>query len=92
MYIYIYIIWLLLKVKIIIDDMISENVDYRSNKLYDLAKMSIGLSGRSIRKLPFIAFSLFLNSQQTVTMEQFLKALEKAILRYKFDLSLLNGN
>lgn len=43
-----------------------------------ICEQSIGLSGRSLRKIPFIAHALFLK-QSFVTLKEFLEAIEKAV-------------
>lgn len=47
-----------------------------------ICEQSVGLSGRSLRKIPFIAHALFLNTE-LVTLKQFLLAMEKAIEKEK---------
>ncbi|KAL5020851.1 hypothetical protein ScPMuIL_000006 [Solemya velum] len=51
-----------------------------SLQLRDVSKRSYGLSGRALRKLPFIAHALFVQ-KSTVTLEDFLVALDKASQR-----------
>jgi SpoVK/Ycf46/Vps4 family AAA+-type ATPase len=46
-----------------------------SMTLYEISKKCIGLSGRTIRKLPFLSFSYYI-FQETVNLEQFLLALQ----------------
>ncbi|KAI9345545.1 P-loop containing nucleoside triphosphate hydrolase protein [Obelidium mucronatum] len=50
-----------------------------NQKLYSVARQCEGLSGRAIRKLPFIAHALFVKSHKSVTLTEFLDALGKAI-------------
>lgn len=50
--------------------------------LLKICEQSLGLSGRSLRKIPFIAHALFLN-QSLVNLKEFLEAMEKAIFKEK---------
>lgn len=50
----------------------------RSAALHEIAKKSIGLSGRLLKKIPFLAFALFVKSE-TVTIDEYLLALEAAV-------------
>lgn len=49
-----------------------------SRNLKRISELTEGLSGRTIRKLPFLAHALFLNKPKT-TLADFLKALEQAV-------------
>ncbi|KAJ8041863.1 Pachytene checkpoint protein 2-like [Holothuria leucospilota] len=49
-----------------------------SLKLREVAQKSYSLSGRTLRKLPFLAHALFIQ-KPTVTLEVFLEALERAV-------------
>ncbi|BFZ13394.1 hypothetical protein BsWGS_16433 [Bradybaena similaris] len=53
---------------------------FSSLKLYHIAKKSEGLSGRTLRKLPFIAHALFLQGCP-VTLDSYLEALSTAVDR-----------
>ncbi|GBP22614.1 Pachytene checkpoint protein 2 homolog [Eumeta japonica] len=55
-----------------------------SLELLKLARLSVGLSGRALRKLPFLAHALFIDSK-TSTFSRFLQALRQAILKHKED-------
>lgn len=55
-----------------------------SLELYDLAEKSVGMSGRSLRKIPFLAHSLYLDKNAT-TIEDFLQAMQKAIIKQLSD-------
>lgn len=50
----------------------------RIKKLRDISQMSVGLSGRTLRKIPLIAHSLFLNNDYA-NLETFLEGITKAI-------------
>ncbi|XP_047139872.1 pachytene checkpoint protein 2 homolog isoform X1 [Hydra vulgaris] len=50
-----------------------------SFRLLEVARKSIGLSGRTLRKLPFLAHALFLQSPGMVTQSQFISALSAAV-------------
>lgn len=55
------------------------NVFSENTKLFlKVCENSIGLSGRSLRKIPFIAHALFLENS-FVSLKQFLLAMEKAV-------------
>lgn len=49
-----------------------------SRKLIRICENSINLSGRTLRKIPFLAHALFLTSQN-VTLEMFLEAMDLAV-------------
>jgi len=49
-----------------------------SIRLMDIARKSYGLSGRTLRKIPFLAHAMYLQSHP-VTQEQFLNALSKSV-------------
>lgn len=51
--------------------------------LTQLANESLGLSGRTLRKLPFIAFALFLPAGTKPTLDQLLVALSRAVHRQR---------
>lgn len=50
-----------------------------SFRLLDIARKSYGLSGRTLRKLPFLAYAQYLQAFTLVTQEQFIKALSGAV-------------
>jgi len=50
-----------------------------SFRLLEVARKSYGLSGRTLRKLPFLAHAMFLQSHMVVTQEQFVQALSSAV-------------
>ncbi|KPP74392.1 pachytene checkpoint protein 2-like [Scleropages formosus] len=54
------------------------NVSELSLILRDIAAKSKGLSGRALRKLPFLAHALFVKTP-TVTLERFLEAMDQAV-------------
>lgn len=56
----------------------------QSLDLLALAKFSVGLSGRSLRKIPFLAHALFVNSA-SVTLQAFLRAMKEAIKNHFAD-------
>lgn len=63
----------------------SENEQSEEQKiLLRLCEKSIGLSGRSLRKIPFIAHALFLSSS-SVSLISFLEAMEKAVIKEKIE-------
>ncbi|XP_071812724.1 pachytene checkpoint protein 2 homolog [Apostichopus japonicus] len=51
-----------------------------SLRLREIAQESYGLSGRTLRKLSFLAHALFIRSH-TVTLEEFLEALQRSVLK-----------
>lgn len=57
---------------------LAENVHEYSKKLIKVCEKSIGLSGRSLRKIPFLAHALYLNNS-LVSIEEFLCAMELAV-------------
>lgn len=46
--------------------------------LLSICNKSLGLSGRALRKIPFIAHALFLNNS-FASLKEFLEAMEKAV-------------
>lgn len=50
-----------------------------SQYLWKIANKSVGLSGRTLRKLPFLAYARFFSSVSSVTLRQFLDVLSKAV-------------
>ncbi|XP_040209302.1 pachytene checkpoint protein 2 homolog [Rana temporaria] len=59
---------------------VENNVSKLSLLLNDISRKSEGLSGRVLRKIPFLAHALFMQSP-TVTLEKFLQALSLAVER-----------
>ncbi|KAG8572262.1 hypothetical protein GDO81_011996, partial [Engystomops pustulosus] len=57
---------------------VENNVSKLSLLLNDISRKSVGLSGRVLRKLPFLAHALFIQSP-SVTIEKFLEALSLAV-------------
>ncbi|XP_058455724.1 pachytene checkpoint protein 2 homolog [Malaya genurostris] len=57
-------------------------------RLREVAELSVGLSGRSLRKVPFLAHALFVKQEET-TMLHFLEAMKSAILRMHNDKKML---
>uniref|UniRef100_A0A8C5EIP1 Pachytene checkpoint protein 2 homolog n=1 Tax=Gouania willdenowi TaxID=441366 RepID=A0A8C5EIP1_GOUWI len=53
-----------------------------SLRLMDIALKSLGLSGRALRKLPFLAHALYVKTP-TVSLEKFLEAMNKAVDKQK---------
>ncbi|XP_056638499.1 pachytene checkpoint protein 2 homolog isoform X1 [Diorhabda sublineata] len=50
-----------------------------TNKLLDICEKSLGLSGRSLRKIPFLAHALYLESSSS--LQEFLGAMEQAVIK-----------
>ena len=50
-----------------------------SFRLLEVARKSVGLSGRTLRKLPFLAHAMFLQGYTVVTQEQYVQALSSAV-------------
>ncbi|XP_055942656.1 pachytene checkpoint protein 2 homolog [Argiope bruennichi] len=61
----------------------------RSLKLRTIAEQSVGLSGRTLRKMPFIACALFIKTK-LVSLEVFLDALSKAVEKHWQDVKNLH--
>ncbi|XP_052817296.1 pachytene checkpoint protein 2 homolog [Mya arenaria] len=57
---------------------VENNVSKDSLQLREIAVKSYGLSGRTLRKLPFIAHSMFIQKSEA-TLQEFLVALDKAV-------------
>ncbi|XP_030638571.1 pachytene checkpoint protein 2 homolog [Chanos chanos] len=57
---------------------VESDVSFFSLVLRDIAEKSKGLSGRVLRKLPFLAHALFVKTP-TVTLEKFLNAMDRAV-------------
>ncbi|KAM4579845.1 pachytene checkpoint protein 2 homolog isoform 2-T2 [Odontesthes bonariensis] len=66
-------------------------VSEHSLNLRSIALKSKGLSGRALRKLPFLAHALFVKAP-SITLEQFLEALSKAVDKQREETAdLVNG-
>jgi hypothetical protein len=52
-------------------------------KLWNLAKLSDGLSGRTLRKLPMIAFSHIQQCDRFINPEQLFKAMHQQLIYHK---------
>lgn len=52
--------------------------------LLEISKQSFGLSGRTLKKIPFLAKALFIHSKKS-TLAQFLRAMHYAIEKQKDD-------
>lgn len=59
-------------------------LDNNSRKLMEICERSVGLSGRSLRKIPFIGHALFSDSKSK-NVEDFLISMEKAVEKEKDD-------
>ncbi|XP_012256523.1 pachytene checkpoint protein 2 homolog isoform X2 [Athalia rosae] len=57
---------------------------HMSLKLLELSRESVGLSGRALRKIPFLAHGLYLRTK-TSTLSQFLRAMHFAVTKHKED-------
>ncbi|XP_066159254.1 pachytene checkpoint protein 2 homolog [Euwallacea fornicatus] len=60
----------------------NESSDYMhecSKKLIEICQKSTDLSGRTLRKIPFLAHALFVRTPDQVYMSEFLDAMEKAV-------------
>lgn len=73
----------------------SEN-EKDSFHLLTIAKLSQGLSGRALRKMPFLAHAMHLSSNgddcaESTTMSEFLRAMESAVLKYLGDQGMVKG-
>jgi len=62
-----------------------------SFRLLEVARKSYGLSGRTLRKLPFLAHAMYLQHYTVVTQEQFVQALSSAVDKQLQDRDLLNN-
>ncbi|XP_076300084.1 pachytene checkpoint 2 protein isoform X2 [Lasioglossum baleicum] len=63
-------------------DYISNSSTENSHELMDLCQESLGLSGRVLRKVPFLAHAFYLRTEQC-TVTEFLKAMRLAVRRQK---------
>ncbi|KAJ3129297.1 Pachytene checkpoint protein 2, partial [Irineochytrium annulatum] len=62
-----------------IDLFLTKNGDSPSDKLYEIAGMCGGFSGRTVRKLPFLAHCFYLQGKGSVGVEGFLAALRRVV-------------
>ncbi|XP_055609729.1 pachytene checkpoint protein 2 homolog [Uranotaenia lowii] len=60
------------------------------NNLKMLAQMSVGLSGRSLRKVPFLAHALYVKQEET-SLIKFISAMRSAVRKMCSDKSMLTG-
>lgn len=60
-----------------------------SAKLLEISYQSLGLSGRSLRKIPFLAYALYLRKEK-YTVSVFLDAMKIAIAKQKDDMDKIN--
>ncbi|XP_055640110.1 pachytene checkpoint protein 2 homolog [Toxorhynchites rutilus septentrionalis] len=61
-----------------------------SNNMKIVSELSLGLSGRSLRKVPFLAHALFVKQEET-TLLKFLSAMRNAIRRMQNDKRMLGA-
>lgn len=61
-----------------------EGIDKQSAALLEVAQLSKGMSGRTLRKMPFLAHAWFIRSEQ-VTFEEYLSALRLAVVKHRND-------
>lgn len=66
----------------VIDDTNFATKDF--NRLRNIAQLSKGLSGRTLRKLPLLAHAWFIQTEQ-ITLNEYLAALEEAIKKNRAD-------
>ncbi|CAM4704974.1 unnamed protein product [Leuciscus chuanchicus] len=64
------------------------DVTHLSLSLRNIAQKSVGLSGRALRKIPFLAHALF-GKTNTMTVESFLKAMGHAVDKQRQELASL---
>uniref|UniRef100_W5LLG0 Pachytene checkpoint protein 2 homolog n=1 Tax=Astyanax mexicanus TaxID=7994 RepID=W5LLG0_ASTMX len=69
---------------------IKSKVTELSLKLHNIAQKSAGLSGRTLRKIPFLAHSLYAKTS-VVTVETFLVSMEEAVVQQQKEREHLNG-
>ncbi|KAJ3246070.1 Pachytene checkpoint protein 2 [Chytriomyces hyalinus] len=65
-------------IKVFVENDCMDETSY-SWRVYEIAGACAGLSGRAIRKMPFIAHALFIKTSQPVSLEKYLDALELAV-------------
>lgn len=53
------------------------------NEISNLVAISCGLSGRNLRKIPFLAYSLHIKNIGTVTFNDFVEAMRQAVIKHK---------
>lgn len=53
-----------------------------SLKLLEICRLSVGLTGRTLRKIPFLAHALYLTGD-SISLSQFLKAMQLAVEKQK---------
>lgn len=76
----------MIKEEVLVDE------DCCDHNLLKLAKMSIGLSGRTLRKLPFIAHAMFIGATTLpIGLSEFIKALQLAVEKHFEDQRLLES-
>lgn len=63
---------------------LQNNEKEESKLLLKICEQSKGLSGRSLRKIPFIAHALFLK-KSFVSLKEFLEAIDKAVEKEKIE-------
>lgn len=61
-----------------------ERIDKQSAALLEVARLSEGMSGRTLRKMPFLAHAWFIRSEQ-VTFQEYLGALRLAVVKHRSD-------
>lgn len=61
---------------------ISSEINLKTSvELKQVCEMSVGLSGRTLRKIPFLAHALHLN-KETANLDEFLIAMRLAVSKY----------
>ncbi|KAK7043824.1 Pachytene checkpoint protein 2, partial [Halocaridina rubra] len=63
-----------------VSNMIENDATKLSLYLWKIAEMSQGFSGRTLRKIPFLAHALFVGSQK-MSHETFLNAMQNAVAK-----------
>lgn len=64
-----------------------------NNNLLLFAEKSIGVSGRTLRKLPFLAHAMFMaNFTHPIDLDRFVQAMESALQKHIADQLLLEGS
>lgn len=65
-------------------NLLESDVEFNGkNEVINLVAISCGLSGRSLRKIPFLAYSLHIKNIGTVTLCDFVEAMQKAVIQHK---------
>ncbi|KAI9555153.1 hypothetical protein GHT06_017668 [Daphnia sinensis] len=68
----------------------NQEADTHTMKLWNLSKLSQGLSGRTLRKIPFLACSIFISCHETDnTLPLFLDAMERTVQKQFDDRSVM---